>query len=262
MGAVDGVEGGDARRGGGESGDGGGSGGAEGRHRAATATATVEVAGVRYEVEPGRALTFGRAESCDVCLDPDDVGISRLAGSVDCADRVWFVTNRSGKRPLSAVDPVGLRTVLAPGRRMAVDGRLSIIVEGQVLRHQLVVTAPGPGDAGPAPVADGQLDEEGMPTEMGGGVRYSPEDRQALVALFEGYLQPFPRYDPTPRTYAEAASRLGWPRTTLVKRIEYLRSRLDRAGIPNLQGDKAMQALAEHVLVTGVISPDDLPLLP
>jgi hypothetical protein len=224
--------------------------------------ATVTVAGVRHELVAGQSFVFGRAESCDACLDPTDVGISRRAGSIDCVDRVWFVTNRSSSRPLSAVDPVGFRTVLAPGRRMAVDGRLSIVVEGQIRRHELVIAAPGAADLDPDTTSSSVPDDEGLPTEMGGGVTYSDKDRQALVALFAGYLQPFPRYNPTPRSYADAAGALGWPRTTLVKRVEHLRNRLVDAGVPNLQGDRAMEALAEHVIATGVITRADLALLP
>jgi hypothetical protein len=218
-------------------------------------SATVSVAGTDYVVAPGDSLTFGRSESCEVCLDPDDVGISRLAGSVECLEGVWFVTNRSTTRPLSAVDPVGFRSVLAPGRRIAVDDRLSIIVEGQIRRHELVVAATlGRPVVSPAPTAD----EVGAPTEMGGKVSYSADDRLALAALFSGYLQPFPRYDPRPRSYADAAAQLGWPRSTLVKRIEYIRVRLVRAGVPNLQGERAMEALAEHVIATRVLTRTDL----
>jgi hypothetical protein len=220
--------------------------------------ATVVVAGKRHGLGPGQALSFGRAESCDVCLDPDDVGISRLAGSVEWVDGVWFVTNRSTRRPLSAVDPLGFRTVLPPGRRAAVDERLSVIVEGQVRRHELVVTAPRAPSPSVVPPPD---EEEGMPTEMGGSVSYTADDRRALAALFAGYLQPFPRYDPRPRSYADAAAELGWPRTTLVKRVEYIRTRLARAGVPNLQGDRALEGLAEHVIASGVIGRDDLGLL-
>lgn len=220
------------------------------------AGATVTVRGEELSVEPGGSFTFGRALDCTVCLDPDDRGISRLAGSVDGAGGEWFVTNRSASRPLAVVDPLGFRTVLAPGRRMAVDERVSVVVEGQVRRHELVVAAPG---APPAPV---DAPGKGIETEMGRGVTYSDEDRLALVALFAGYLAPFPRHDPRPRSYADAAERLGWPRTTLVKRIEYLRTRLLRAGVPNLQGDRALEALAEHVIATGEITRADLSLLP
>jgi hypothetical protein len=224
--------------------------------------ATVVAAGERHRLQEGTSFTFGRADSCTACLDPSDVGISRLAGSVDWVDGHWFVTNRSTTRPISAVDPLGFRTVLAAGRRVVVDQRLSVIVEGQIRRHELTVIAPGPPRQAESPSPGNSDEDDRVATEMGGGVNYSPDDRVALVALFDGYLKPFPRYDPTPNAYADAAARLGWPRSTLVKRIEYLRTRLARAGVPNLQGERAMEALAEHVIATGVITRADLDLLP
>ena len=90
----------------------------------------------------------------------------------------------------------------------------------------------------------------------------TPADKLALVALFSGYLEPFPRYDPHPKSYADAASRLDWPRTTLVKRVEYMRTRLTNAGVPNLLGENALQHLAEWALATALISRADLALLP
>jgi hypothetical protein len=93
-------------------------------------------------------------------------------------------------------------------------------------------------------------------------VSITPADKLALVSLFSGYLEPFPRYDPHPKSYADAASRLDWPRTTLVKRVEYLRTRLTNAGVPNLLGENALPHLAEWALATGLISRADLGLLP
>jgi hypothetical protein len=40
-----------------------------------------------------------------------------------------------------------------------------------------------------------------------------------------------------------------------------VRTRLVKAGVPNLQGEHAQEALAEHVIATGVIGPDDRDLL-
>jgi hypothetical protein len=71
----------------------------------------------------------------------------------------------------------------------------------------------------------------------------SMADRLAMVALFAGYLEELPRYDPYPKSYAAAAARLGWPRSTLVKRIEYLRTRLHAAGVPNMTGFSAVTYL-------------------
>jgi len=89
-------------------------------------------------------------------------------------------------------------------------------------------------------------------------VQVSDADRLALVALFAGYLADPPRHDPNPRSYAAAAARLGWPKTTLVKRVEYLRTRLTNAGVPNLTGWNALPALAEYAITTGLITKSDL----
>ena len=77
-----------------------------------------------------RAFTFGRGEECDAVLDPDDVGISRLAGSVDRDDGVWWLVNRSASRALTVIDELGLRSVLPPGRRVALEAPVTVVVEG------------------------------------------------------------------------------------------------------------------------------------
>ena len=219
--------------------------------------ATVSVGSDLYPVLPEQPFTFGRSRECTACLDPADRGISRIAGSAEYFEDTLFVTNRSDTRPLAVVDPLGFRAVLAPGRRTAVDQRLSIVVEGQIRRHHLVVTT----RCLPPPALDRLPTDDDIETEMGGSVVYNARDRLALVALFAGYLEGFPRHDPRPRAYADAAARLGWPRRTLMKRIEHLRTRLIDAGVPNLYGERALEALAAHVIATGVITREDLDLL-
>jgi hypothetical protein len=222
-------------------------------------TAVVTVGEQRFELAAGEVLTFGRDPSCAVCFDPDDLGISRLAGSIEHDAATWWVVNRSAVRPLQAVDEIGIRTVVAPGRRLAVVGPLTVVVEGSVRRHAMAVQT-GTETAGPDPIPSDPGDTR--PTVTAAEVVINEQDRLALAALFSGYLEPFPRYDPHPRSYADAAARLGWPRSTLVKRIEYLRTRLTNAGVPNLQGDNALPALAEWALITGSLTRDDLALLP
>lgn len=222
-----------------------------------SAGVTVSFRSDRRVVEPGDVVTFGRDSSCTFCLDPSDLGISRLAGSVEHDAGTWWLLNRSTVRPLDVIDEIGMRTVLPPGRRVALAGTITVVVEGTALRHALTVEPPttqafgtplpGSSDARPTATPD---------------VVISPADRLALVALFSGYLEPFPRHDPHPRSYADAAHRLGLPRTTLVKRVEYLRTRLSNAGVPNLLGDNALQHLAEWALSTGVLTREDLALLP
>lgn len=224
-------------------------------------TLLVVSAGVEHRVVPGDRFTFGRARTCTLCLDPDDPAISRLAGSVECIGSVWWLVNSSTRRQLTLVDELGLRSVLAPGRRMPLEGRLRVIVDGAApdngpaRSHELVLHGPAPADTA------GDASATGLPTVFGQQVRITEDDRRALVALFAGYLLEGAQYDPNPKSYAAAAARLGCPRTTLVKRIEYMRTRLTDAGVPNLQGWNALAALAEYALTTGLISRDDLRLL-
>ena len=206
-------------------------------------------------------MTFGRSQRTTLCLDPADLGISRIAGSLESEAGVWWLVNKSAVRPLEVVDDVGIRTVLPPGRRLAVTAPMTVIVEGATRRHALTVDLPYgtvEAQAGLVPA----LEIEGNPTRATSDVSITPADKLALVALFSGYLEPFPRYDPHPKSYADAASRLEWPRTTLVKRVEYLRTRLTNAGVPNLLGENALPHLAEWALATGLISRADLALLP
>ncbi len=209
-----------------------------------------------FDVLPSEEFSFGRSPSCTLCLDPDDVAISRLAGRLEHDGRGWWIVNASSSRQFATVDEFGLRSVLPPGRRAALEGSTRVLVDGTDLTHELAVTPPPSGQAVVSPV-----DAEGAPTSIGAGVLVSTADRAALVALFAGYLQEGKRYDPNPKSYAAAAARLGWPRTTLVKRIEYLRARLTNSGVPNLTGPFALNGLAEFVLTTAVITRADLDML-
>lgn len=216
----------------------------------------------RWELAPGEVLTFGRASSCTVCLDGDDLGISRLAGSVEHEGGTWWLVNRSTARPVTAADEIGIRSVVAPGRRLALAGSITVVVEGSARRHALDVIPERSPD--PQTALDEALRKEvfdALPTARLDAGAVNEQDRLALVALFAGYLETFPRYDPRPRSYADAAAELGWSRTTLVKRVEHLRVRLTGAGVPNLVGEAALQQLAEWALTTGVVRRDDLALL-
>ncbi|HEV2089000.1 MAG TPA: hypothetical protein VGR21_11880 [Cryptosporangiaceae bacterium] len=216
--------------------------------------ATVRFRDAAHTLTPGSTLTFGRADTCTVVLDPEDTAISRLAGVIEYESGTWWVVNRSSARSLAVVDELGLRSVLPPGRRWPVEAPVRVVVDGSNASHTLSVSvaAAEPGEVEPP---------EGVPTSVGEGVLVSNADRLALVALFAGYLEEGSRYDPYPRSYAAAAARLGWPRTTLVKRVEYLRTRLTQAGVPNLMGWNALVNLAEYALTTGLIGKKDLQLI-
>jgi hypothetical protein len=223
---------------------------------------TVGIGGRQFEVAEDEELTFGRSHRATLCLDPSDLGISRIAGSFKVDSGVWWLVNRSTVRPLDIVDDVGIRTVLLPERRVAIVAPITVIVEGASRRHALTVDMPDRVMEATGGVSLPISVVEDNPTRAAAEVSVTSADRLALVALFSGYLESFPRYDPHPKSYAEAAARLEWPRTTLIKRVEYLRTRLTNAGVPNLLGENALQYLAEWALATGLIGRADLALLP
>lgn len=224
--------------------------------------ALIRIGEAQHRVPAGTDFTFGRASDCSACLDPEDTSISRLAGSVERDGGAWWVVNRSAGRAIAVVDDLGLRSLLPPGRRYAVQGTVTVVVDGSLGSHRLEVVA---ADMSRPPAASRDPADPADPdstTAVGTDVVLTDADRIALVALFAGYLHDGPRHDPHPRTYTAAAARLGWPRTTLVKRIEYLRTRLDAAGVPGVVGWNALYGLAEHVLSTGMLTREDLARLP
>lgn len=224
-------------------------------------SASVVVADEVLTLTENDTLTFGRARTCTVCLDPDDVGISRVTGTIQFVNETWWIVNNSSSRPLTLIDDLGFRTVLPPLRRAAVQGQMRIVVQGGKGKHSLRVdvAAPDADDSDSYPDVE-QFEPTGASTAIG-DVLITPADRRALVALFMGYLLDPPRYDPHPKSYAAAAARLGCTRTAVIKRIEYLRKRLDAAGVPNMMGYSALNNLAEYVISRGLITRKDLRLL-
>ncbi len=202
-------------------------------------------------------LTFGRSKRCGITITQDDLGISRFAGSVVIEDDGIWVANTSDAKHFVVVDNLGFRHAVAPGQRHAVvDGPAEVVVEGSVERHALVVSFDTPTP--PAPAV--RLGRSEPSTVLFADL--AAKDRLALVALFRGYLQPFPRHDPHPTTYAAAAELLGWKRSTVVKRVEHIRDRLTAAGVPNLVGENALAYLAEFVIANRLVTRADLDLLP
>jgi hypothetical protein len=210
-----------------------------------------------YPLVEGERFTFGRAEECTARFGVSDQAISRLAGSISCQGGTWWLSNDSGKRLFAVVNELGLRSVLAPGQRVALEAPVRVVLDGAQGSHTLLVNVPRRERAGAAAGNDA-----GTPTSAGERVVVNNADRMAMVALFAGYLEEPPRHDPYPKSYGAAAARLGWPRTTLVKRIEHLRARLADAGVPNMAGWNALSNLAEYAITTGLVGKEDLRLLP
>jgi len=216
----------------------------------------VEIGDRLFTLVEGQRITFGRSRHCTVCLDADDKYISRLAGSITSDRGIWWVANLSSIRPLGIIDDFGFRSVLPPRRRVAAENAMQIIVDGTNGRHRLTLTLEEPRGAEPQP-----SQPAGRSTANETEVLFTATDRLALVAMFAEYLDNPTGRDPQPKRYAAAAARLGWKRTTLIKRIEYLRTRLDAAGVPQMHGPAALTYLAEYAISRRLITRSDLTML-
>ncbi len=216
----------------------------------------VRVGATVHSVFASEEFVFGRSRSCTVCLHPADAVISRFAGAITCEEGKWFVVNRSTSQSLVVVDDSRLRSVLGPGKSYLLQGPTRVLVQGSEPKPYVVEID--------APVLESAFlrdSSSGLATVTGDAVKFTFEEKRALVALFAGYLQKDDSYDPYPRTYGAAAMRLGWPSTKLVKKVEYLRTRLTKAGVPGMTGSNALLNLAEHVLTQRLISEADLHLI-
>jgi hypothetical protein len=225
----------------------------------AEAQDVLELEGAIEDVLPAEdgLWTFGRNAECTWELGPGDLGISRLQGGFERRRGEWWIRNLSATRPISVVLDTGLGETIAVESSRVVDRRsLTVIVTGEVHRHPIFVRRPIVSmtsvRTGPGRLTDGVATT--IPP-------ITPRERWALVAMVEGYLAPPPRHDPRPRSYQQVADRLGLPRSTVMKRIENVRKKLDAAGVPGMAADDSRAALAEHLLASRTISGEDLAAL-
>lgn len=212
-----------------------------------------------FVIAPEQTFSFGRSESCDLCLDTLDRGISRLAGSFIFEHHTWWAVNLSESRALYIIDSVGLSSPLPvrqhgqqPSRRVIEPQGTSVLVAGAVWTHELRchVTA-----SNHSAVVEHPSERAATVTEM---PSITDARKEVLVALVSGYLKPYPWHDPRPLTYAEIAKMVGLPRTTVTKRIEAVRAQLREHGVPGLDDDDARRPLAEWLLAMRLIVPTDL----
>jgi hypothetical protein len=219
--------------------------------------ASVSIGDDRYAASGSEPFVFGRADRPGVVgLDPSDMGISAEAGAVEFTWGLWWIVNRSRKRRLlieTAASPTPQR--LECGDRYAITRpRIVVLVPGAIYTHRLDIRIPD--DA----VAELHVtDTATSGTLPFSHVDLSAKDRLVLAVVFGGYLRSFPHHDARPRSYQEAAEQLGppWTRITVRKQIERIKERFARHGV-FFEGPRANDALAEHLLDTGLLGPGDL----
>ncbi len=221
--------------------------------------ASVLIGHEEFEVSPERAFVFGRSDKDGVVgLDAGDMGISAVAGSLESSWGVWWVVNQSTKRALILEHPTGPGQVrLAPGHRHALTSeRVKVLVPGAIYTHVLEVVLPT-DYAEELRGGDVRLTSGTLTAEV---VALSERERDALAALFAGYLRAFPHRREHPHTYEEAAGLLGadaWSSARVRKAVERVKDRFARCGL-YFQGPQANYELAAHLISSGILSGEDL----
>lgn len=217
----------------------------------------VAIVGERLRpVSPSIGVNFGRTDDAErniIGLDHDDTGISRFAGSITVENGLGVVTNRSTSANLYIVGDAGIPLVLRPGNAHLLNGPVTIEIRGRAFTHRIEVEAPSPPhdpDPSPAHLASTEVKS----------VHLTDNDRRALAAVFERYLQPGPRRDCVPESYADAGERLGLPASTVRRRIERVRGRLGELGV-YFDGQVAKEQLIAHLIDHDLLDARDLELL-
>ncbi len=219
-------------------------------------SALVDVDGEKFEATRSRPFVFGRANADRmVGLDENDMGISAVAGSLEWQWGLWWVVNLSHKRPLLLDDGIGGALRHLPcGHRFALNTpRLTVLVAGEIFTHRIDITVPASDlvRVEPAYQSSGTL--------PAGDLRLTERDKDALLALFSGYLEAFPRRSSHPLTYGEAAEKLGppWSPVTVRKQVERVKERARRSGL-YFEGAHANHDLADYVIGNALLVPADL----
>jgi len=128
------------------------------------------------------------------------------------------------------------------------------------LPYEVEVEVPGSG----APAAPQVAQGAGQPTTRYGDVILTGDEKALIVELVRPFLRdPSAGPERLPGNEAVAAT-LGWSRTKLNRKLDYLCERLTRAGVRGLQGGRAQLAtnrrwvLVQYALVARLVTPEDL----
>jgi hypothetical protein len=230
-----------------------------------------------WRVKPGDRFTFGRSAECSLTLPTEDRGVSRSAGSFECAQKYWWLSNDSASSMLYVTGDRGFSADVPPGLRIPLQQwHAKVRLDGLLATYTIRLRLPHLDDD----PERGELDEPAEAAEAGGeqakaeamqerGVTSTRQraplndvDRLVLAARFEDYLTWRHVGPAKPRSSREAAERIGWDAHTVSKRCENIRSRYLRMGVPGLRGPRALEELAALLISTGELTDEDLRRLP
>ena len=213
-------------------------------------TLRLHLDGRTRELARGTSATFGRG--ADIVIGGDDPPLPRLLGRVRQHGDYWWLENVGRALVITVTDLESASYArLAPGRAMPLPfahAALAFSTARRDYRIELHQVCSGAAEAVPAVP---QSDPLTRPED------FNEEQRALLLALAEprlgGPITPINL--PSNRTLAE---RLGWSHAKLVRKLDHLCRKLDRAGVAGLvrsaRGSAAERRLrlADFVVESGL----------
>lgn len=213
----------------------------------------VDFVGERHELRPTREFSFGRGGDLQIDTGFD---LPTTVGTFVHENGIWWLHNEMASIDIHLLDSGSRSAVLiAPGSFTPLGFERSVlrVVVGPTT-YELLLECESVD-------ADVVIDTRG-PTAPS----LNLEQRQLLTALAEGRLRgnttaPIP-------SNADVADRLEWRITKLNRKLDHLCIKFDKLGVAGLRGTARRLAtdrrrrLVEYCVATGVITADDLDLLP
>ncbi len=225
---------------------------------------TLEFAGEQRTLSPPQTLTFGRR--ADLAIDESNRQLHRVLGEFVHTDGRWTLRNVGRTISLLVTDLAGASFAkIAPGSEVAVPfqnasvtfsaGRANYRID---INQQLTENS---DDHATFALPAGYADAEHTMTAT--TLAFNDEQFQLLMALAARRLDgPVTVADlPSNR---QLANELGWTPSKLVRKLDHLCVKLDRAGIVGLVGTSAASAtdrkvrLADIAVEHGLVTRDDL----
>lgn len=223
--------------------------------------------------QKGRTIRFGRNRpDVDVCVGEDDPQVSREHGTVVFTDGQWWIAN-TGKGPIRLGNvgylfPRDERLPIPDGYTPAfIMGSPKGRNPGERREHLIELYVAGPSGTRPAA-------RHADPTRPPRTWSLTRDDRLALIAIGQRYL--YHDFHPLPMGYKQAAEQLaeldpeaGWTEVRVRRRVENVRNRLSRAGVPGLTkeevgepvGNVLNENLIKELMLSTTLVPRDLALL-
>ncbi|MDR1212770.1 MAG: hypothetical protein LBK54_01495 [Propionibacteriaceae bacterium] len=223
---------------------------------------TIDYCGIIHRVQPGAAITLGR--EADIVLDEDNPFLHRVFLSIQHEHGLWWLKN-VGSNLSATVSANGgaVQAWLAPG------GSLPLVFPQAVVWFTAGETTYDFDLSQAEAIYESAAWERANDGDCTiGNITLTIDQRLLILALAEDILRRGNRGAGSIPTSAEAARRLDWQVTKFNRKLDNVCSKLADLGVRGLHGGPGRLAssrkarLVEYALGTGIVTQDDLGLLP